>query len=124
SSVALSIIVTRNPALAAERPNVYGNIARRSSLSSGGAQCVLFSEAKYFAPPELQPLFGDPGSINIRSLRDGRPTASADRTLVVGAHPAIHSVAAHAAAIQVRRLDSFKRIRRQGFALRLYIYLV
>src|SRR5713226_10223210 len=44
--------------------------------------------------------------------------------LVVGAHPAIHSVAAHAAAIQVRRLDSFKRIRRQGFALRLYIYLV
>src|SRR2546422_1901333 len=49
---------------------------------------------------------------------------SAERTLVVGAHPAIHSVAAQAAAIQVRRLDSFKRIRRQGFALRLYIYLV
>src|SRR2546425_7310779 len=44
--------------------------------------------------------------------------------LVVGAHPAIHSVAAQAAAIQVRRLDSFERIRRQGFAFGFYIYLV
>src|SRR5260370_23301761 len=44
--------------------------------------------------------------------------------LVVGAHPTIYSVAAQAAAIQVRRLDSFKRIRRQGFAFGLYIYLV
>src|SRR5437879_2360695 len=49
---------------------------------------------------------------------------SADRTLVVGTHPAIHSIAAQAAAIQVRRLDSFERIRRQGFAFGSYIYLV
>src|SRR5713226_10547487 len=48
----------------------------------------------------------------------------AEVSLVVGAHPAMHSVAAQAAAIQVRRLDSFKRIRRQGFAFGLYIYLV
>src|SRR5258706_4075244 len=44
--------------------------------------------------------------------------------LVFSTHPAIHSVAALAAAIQISRLESFKRVRRQGFALRLYIYLV
>jgi hypothetical protein len=37
--------------------------------SSGGAQCALFSKAKYFAPPELQSYLGL-GSIDIWSLRD------------------------------------------------------
>src|SRR5882762_3171361 len=44
--------------------------------------------------------------------------------LVVRTHPAINSVAAQTATIQIRRLESFERIRRQGFAFRLYIYLV
>src|ERR1700682_4008090 len=44
--------------------------------------------------------------------------------LVVSSPPAINSVAALPAAIQIRCFESFQRVRRQGFALRLYIDLV